>query len=508
MRRKIKMKLANETGKLALKRKAILTATLILLFTLLAPHGAFSQQISDLTRVSRQGLNFSARALGMGNTYSTIGYDFSALRFNPATMALNQKFSYTMTLNANAFRSASNYHGNTINFTTTSSTAGQVGLIIPFHLDSTRNLVVGLGYTQAKDFNLGYKYEGFNGGSISFIQGLAMNDDLVARALGLSYPTYDESGNFLGDNTILRTGLYEKGYLLDEGGLIHFSFGASVETAPNVFFGVSGSYNTGPFTSDLELSAVDSNDVYPTGVQTIPDNPQTDGFVGANYRIVRQKQYTGWDVRFGILYRLENFIGLSAAFKTPAPHKVDEDVFITGRSQFAGNHSIAIPETTSTSSYSFSPPTEITLGAMMNLWILTGTLEASYVDYSDVKITSGLGDVPDRTKVNKQIKDQLKAVVNLNAGVEFRLPFTGLSARAGAIYQPSPYGNDPARFSQKFLTAGFGINSGDLMQFDLAYAYGWRGENTRLKAIIDDSIEPEEETISYQTALFTMKFNF
>ena len=465
---------------------------------------SFSQQISDALRVARQGLLYNARALSLGNAYSPIGADFSALRFNPATMALSDKTSYTASWNTNVFKSNSNYYGTHTDFTVTSTPAGQLGLTLPFRLKGTHNLVLGLGYTQPKDFDLGYQYEGLNGGSPSFIEVMAERADPTARALGLSYPTYDSSGSYLGDETILGANMHEQGYLLDEGGLTNFSFGASVEAAHNIFFGISGSYNTGHYTSDLELAASDINDFYPAGVQTVPGNPQTDGFISTDYRIVRNKQYHGWDVRFGILYKLANFIGISASFKVPSSYRVDEDVFIKGNSKFAANRSVVYPETQTTSSYHFTPPSEMVIGAMVNLWILTGTAEASYVDYSAMKVSSGVGDLPDRTEINKRIKDGLGAALNLNAGVEFRLPLTGLIARAGGIYQPSPYAADPSRYSQKFVTTGVGINSNNTMYFDLAYAYGWRGEH---KDELTGSDSVAERTIAYHSVLFTMRFS-
>ncbi len=121
-----------------------------------------------------------------------------------------------------------------------------------------------------------------------------------------------------------------------------------------------------------------------------------------------------------------------------------------------------------------------------------------------MKLTSGAGDLPDRTAINKQIKDELGAVVNLNMGAEFRLPFTGLSARAGFMYQPSQYKDDPARFARKFLTAGIGINSSDVMQFDFGYAYGWRGEHKSQKTVDESGAD---QTIEYHAVLITMRFS-
>src|SRR4030095_14607461 len=100
--------------------------------------------------------------------------------------------------------------------------------------------------------------------------------------------------------------------------------------------------------------------------------------------------------------------------------------------------------------------------------------------YSATQITSG-GELSDRTQLNKRIKEELSDVVNWNAGAEVRLPFTGLFGRAGLIYQPPPFTSDPARFAQKALTCGAGYDSKGMVQVDLAYAYGWRGENESLQ---------------------------
>jgi len=478
-----------------------------MLLAVLATRAVLGQEVTDALRLSQPASQFNAHALGMGNTYSTIGYDISALSFNPATMALSRTFSWTVTTNVESFQSTTNYYGNRTHFGTNNTYCGQVGLTFPLRLDSTRNLIVGCAYTRSSDFGSGFKYAGLNDGSRfpSFSQVLANQADPTARALGLSYPTYDASGNFLGDNTILGDGLYETGNLLAGGGPTHYSLGAAIEATHNFFVGASGSYNTGNYSSDLELAALDVNDAYPTGVLTAPDDPRTDGFESAHYHVARDKQYRGWDARFGMMYKLADFIGLSASFHLPGPEKVSEDLFRGGTSRFAGSKSIVLPETRSTSTFYFSPPAELTVGAMVNMWIVTGTAEATYVDYTTVRITSGAGALPDRTLINKRINDELAAVLNLNLGAEVRLPFTGLSGRAGGIYQPSPYGSDPARNSRKVVTVGCGYNANDVAQVDLGYAYAWRGEN-RERQVGDDS--SANRTVGFNTLLFTIRVAF
>ena len=197
----------------ALHAAAILAVALI-------PHPTSAQQITDVLRVSQEGSQFNARALGMGNAYAAVGYDCSALLFNPATMAVNKKFTWSVTANSDAFQSHSDYYGNRVDFTTTDMNGGQTGITFPVRLDSTRSIIVGMSYTQSKDFNVGYKFGGLNDGSQvpSFIRILTDQDDAVARALGVSYPTYDETDNYLGDETLLGAGMHETGFMLGQGG--------------------------------------------------------------------------------------------------------------------------------------------------------------------------------------------------------------------------------------------------------------------------------------------------
>jgi hypothetical protein len=479
-------------------------AGLFLMMSILIQGSLLAQSgVDDAIRISRQGLNFNARALGMGNAYSTIGYDFAALRMNPATLGLSEGTSYSMSINTDGFVYQSKFYGTTTDFATTNTSLSQAGLTFPFKLDSTRQAVIGLGYIQDKDFNTGGKYDGYNAGSQSFVGLLTENPNSTARSLGLIYPTYDNAGRYLGDQTILTGKFQENGYVLDAGSMVHMSAGVSLQAAPGVFFGLSGSYNLGTYDSDREYSATDTKNAYGDTLRTVPTDPRTAGFLDASYRDIRSTQYKGWDLRFGLVYRFENFIGISAAFKVPFAHTVEETRYMSGTSNFSSGSLLQVDQDISSKSYQITPPYEATVGAMVNLWILTGTAEVTYVDYSQMKVTGGF-DVPEESDINKRIKDEFTRVMNLNAGAEFRLPWTGLIARAGAMYRPSPYKGDPGRYDQKFLTAGFGINSADRFFFDIGYLYGWRDQR---KDEVQTAADPTvEQTVQYHNLLMSMKF--
>jgi len=476
----------------------------ILLVLLLSwPVSGFAQSIDDAIRISRQGINFNGRALGMGDAYSTIGYDFSALRMNPATMGLSERATYTMSVNSNSFHNSMSFFGSTTEFTSSNTTLNQAGFTFPVRLDSTRKAVFGFGYTQSKDFNAGGKYNAYNAGGASFTQLLAANPNDVAHTLGLTYPTYDAAGRYIGDATVLNGKFQERGYVLDGGNLVHLSGGVALQAAPGVFFGVSGSYNIGTFDTDREYTAEDIAGVYPDSLRTQPNDPRTAGFIDVTYRDIRASEYRGGDVRFGVIYRFENFIGISASFKIPIVHSVTGTKYLSGTSRFATGTVIEVNPVATPLSYKITPPYETTVGAMVNLWFLTGTAEATYVDYTQMKYSGG-DDFTAQSDINKRIKDEFTRVLNLNIGAEFRLPFTGLSARAGAMYRPSPYKGDATRYDQKFLTIGLGINSSEILQFDLGYMYGWRGQ--RPDEIQTPSNSSVAQTIIYQNAIISMKF--
>ncbi|MDH4069960.1 MAG: hypothetical protein OEV30_06010, partial [Ignavibacteria bacterium] len=103
----------------------------------------------------------------------------------------------------------------------------------------------------------------------------------------------------------------------------------------------------------------------------------------------------------------------------------------------------------------------------------------------------------------KEIKERLTPVVNLNGGAEFRLPFTGLVARAGFMYRPSPLKDDPMEFDTKIITAGVGINSADRLQFDLGYAVGFWTQRG-----VQYSIDGVTQDVVTHDLLISMKFKF
>ncbi|MCK5571367.1 MAG: hypothetical protein KAJ12_01340, partial [Bacteroidetes bacterium] len=302
--------------------------------------------------------------------------------------------------------------------------------------------------------------------------------------------------------TIINGNLEESGFILDQGGLVHFSVGASYELVSGVFFGMSGNYTIGTYLSDREYYETDAQDNYDASTQTNPSDPRTTDFQELYIHDVRDVEYSGWDFKFGVLYKFYNFVAISAAFKVPTPHTVSEIQNVSGYAQYEVGRLASTAGIETETLYKVTPPYEATVGAMINLWILTGTLEATYVDYTQIDFSGGL-ELPQRTLAIKEVKEKLTQVVNINGGAEFRLPFTGVSARAGFMYRPSPIKDDPMEFDTKVLTAGVGINSSERLAFDVGYAIGFwtqRGNQYGLEDLT-------QEVVTHNV-LISVKFSF
>ncbi|MBP1654298.1 MAG: rane protein involved in aromatic hydrocarbon degradation [Bacteroidetes bacterium] len=431
-----------------------------------------------MLRLSEPGNIFSARALGMGNAYSTIGYDYSATRFNPATLAVLDSTTFSMSVNFIASPNDAAYRDAITPYTTTSTSLGQFGMTFPLNIGQSRS-VIGLGFSQSKDFNRNTKFDSYTASSpSSLIQDLTAAGNPIIGSLGLNYQVIDPvTGQVTGTETVINGNVQQGGFVLESGNFVQISGAASFEMMPNVFVGVTATYNSGAYLADREFTETDADNAYDETVRTVPDDPTTADFQSMYLHDVRDIAVTGWDFKFGALYKFYNFISIGASFLIPTNHTVSEIAVLSGSSEFASGGRV-VRGTNREAIYSVTPAYAATVGAAVNLWFLTATAEATFIDYTTMKFVRGfpLDEVGVR---NKEVTEAYRRVLNLNGGAELRLPFTGLIARAGFQYRPSPYAGDESVNDRKGITLGFGINSGGRLAFDIAYGYSWWDEPYR-----------------------------
>jgi len=459
------------------KNIVVLLALILLIFftSLLNAQSYFKPSIGDALRISVGGQILDARSLGMGNSNSVINDTYSATLLNPAALGLARKFTINTSVGLNLYNNEAAFLQDTILGQRTETILSEAGMIIPLSNDtSDHNFVISLGYDRTKDFNSTLQFGGFNSNNTSLIEDLTSVNSYLTRDLLLSYPYYDpQTGDYLSDQTVIDIGnLYQSGDILENGSVNFWSFGIAYEFAHNIFFGASFNYNVGSYQRDGEFTESNTQGIYPDTLRTIADDPLTAGFQSFYINDIKDWVFNGYDLRFGVLYRFFNFIGIGVSVKTPTITSISEDHYFSGRSEFLTGNTVTV-DTVISNKFTIQSPYEFSVGADVNIWFITATAEATYIDYTQMQYSGGL-DVPQMSGLNKDIIETYTQTINLKAGAELRLPFTGLSFRAGAMFIPYPVKDTPFEQDRKYLTAGAGITSGDgAIEFHLAGILGF-----------------------------------
>lgn len=431
-----------------------------------------AQNFNDALRLSDPDILTNARSLGMGNAYISISNDFTASLFNPAGLALIRKMEFSGVLNYNSFKNDAQLFTRNTLYSSSKTNFSQFGFAFPLPT-SRGSMVLAFGYNKYKDFNRAMKFSGFNSGPNSMIQNLAYDNDDIAYELGLSYPVYDNNNKYLYDDTFINGNLQQSGTIIQEGGLDSWLFAGAVEIQKNIFFGATINIINGDFKRNREYLEEDLNNNYPAQILLDPNDPQTADFRSFYFNDIIRWDISGWNTTLGLLAKMDNNINIGATIKLPKSLTVKEIYFVDAEARFGtGQMYILDPPIENRLEYTIQTPWEFGLGASYSVQGMTVSFDANFIDYSRMKFSEGF-DFRDREEKNSEIIDLMKSVLNLNAGFEYLLPFTGITLRGGFIYMPSPFKDDSSEFDKKFFTVGIGFSSSSQFYFDLGYAHGW-----------------------------------
>jgi hypothetical protein len=429
----------------------------------------YAQTIGDGLRLGYSGIGSSARALGMGNSYIGLSDDGSAGYFNPAGFGLLKRIEFTGGLgyynfsNDATLNSEGTLLGQSSNNTSSSTNLDRVSLAFPF--PTVRgSLVFGLAYQKTKDFNEALSFNGFNTNS-SYIQYLAAGHSDLAYQLGLSYPVTSTR-----DTTILTKNLNQSGSKLNSGGINNWTLSGAIEVDKNLFVGLNLNIISGTFESNNDYYEDDIKNLY-QGIADPIDSSTLD-FKTFYLNRVTHWDLSGVDAKFGVLYQINRHSRIGVTIQFPKTYTIKESFSYNAYGQFL--NTIYRSDYNDNVQYDIVTPFEIGAGFSFNIKGLVVSAQGTLIDYSQLKFENPDGIGQDVIAgLNKDIQQNLTAVVNYNVGAEYTIPTVGLRVRAGYFVQPSAYKNDPVSFDKKYITAGLGLLTEGTVGIDLAYAHGW-----------------------------------
>ena len=424
-----------------------------------------SQTINDALVLSFPGIGSSAKALGMGNAYNALSYDYSGSLFNPAGLGTASRFEFSGSLLYNSFENSTDFFGNTSDYSNSNTDLSQVGFVFPMPT-SRGSLVFSLGFNQSKNFNSALKFDGFNNGSTSMIQSLLGKGDI-------SYQLY--LTDTTGTQTPIKGKLNQSGDVLEEGKINKWVLAGAVEVSRGVFFGASLNIISGSYKSDRRYYEDDTRNIYDESVLTDPSESFTADFQTLYLNDILDWDISGWDFKVGVLYKMPQFLKLGATIKFPTQYTIKEKYTVNGTSEFgtgSTGSTVEMDPIYDEYEYDITTPFEFSGAIAYELADLTLSADATFIDYTQMEFGDGL-PTSFVSENNRAITEVFREVINYNIGFEYRLPYPYIAIRGGFIMQPSAYKDDPSEFNRKYITAGIGFMADKTISLDFAYAHGW-----------------------------------
>ncbi len=436
----------------------------LLCFAVAAP--LLAQFPEDALRLATPGFGVGGRALSMGNAYTAVASDYSAIYWNPAGLAQMQFSEFSAGLSYLNNKDQSRFFGNTENYTNNATSLNSLGLV---HKIPTRrgNLAIGFGYSRQANFASGLSYTGFNPNS-SIIQTYARNGASYPNDISdnIAYQLYladidTLSGTFISP---IANRLTQTAKVLESGGLNNWSIAGAFDVAKDLSIGATLTYLSGTYRYDRNYEEQDRQGLYNTYPYDF-DRLTIDEYI--------ESDISGVNAKFGLLYRVPDRFRFGMTIKTPTAFTLKETFGTAARSYFDNGDirpSDAPLATTSSGQYDVHTPWVFSAGASVIFGNLVLAGDVEYTDWTQMEFVDAN---PDVMAQNRDFKTLFRPTANLRGGLEYDVQQIGVRLRGGFIYNPSPYEGDPTAFDQKYVTGGLGILIGGSSMLDFTYARGW-----------------------------------
>ncbi len=423
--------------------KRILHITLLLLLTAAAAH---AQYTIDALRISQPGSVVSARSAAMGNAFTGLADDFSALYWNPAGLGQlrSPEFSLGMTyLKAN---NDATFLGATTSYNNSSTGLNSIGFALPFPV-ARGSFVLAAGYNRITDFTGALMFEGYNQHS-SILNSLWDSDEYydLAWQVGL-----EDTSQW---SPITRNVL-QSGDVLESGSLNQWSFGGAMEVAPNLNVGLGLNIQTGEYKWIRTFVETD-----PQGMNQGPivgvGNATRSGFKRFTMDETVSQDLSGWNLKLGVLYSIPERASFGLTIQTPTTMTIKEDFTRSGHSSFVNGGNLSYSYKTY-NDYEVTTPWVFTFGVSGRpVDFITVSGDVDLADYTQMEFSNSSASDFNLSEKNKNLKKLLQATTNYRLGMELRIPRTELAVRGGYGMQFTPFKDSPSDFDRKIISFGLG----------------------------------------------------
>jgi len=442
----------------------------------------------------------------MGNASVGLADDFSALYTNPAGLALLRSFEFSAGFSNAGYSNDATFFGTMMNTNNRVTNLNNLGLVYP--VPTTRGaLSFAFGFARVANYSTAASFKGFNPGS-SIVESLTPDGNLNSMTaadrkslLDYNIPFQiflaDTVGGRLYPN--VTDSVQQEGNVVEGGGLNSWSFGGAIEIARGLTLGVGVNILSGSYSYDRLYTETDSRNIYHYG-------PPFD-FSQFTYESSVKSEISGYNLLIGLMYRKQGVYKAGFTVRTPTFYDISEDFTDIGKSRFDNGDRFSLENPGSTK-YSVRSPFVFSGGLSLQAtdWLLLAG-DAEFTDWTQMEFTNPNSDLASENRV---IRDLFRATTNVRGGAEVLLINYGIRLRAGMVYNPSPYKDDPSSRDQKYYTAGIGAAIDENVVVNASLVFGsWNSlrDNYYLSGL-DTPPSRTAEAVNTNTFNITLSYHF
>ncbi len=429
-----------------------------------------AQTASDVLRFSRYNYNLgTARSIGMGGAFSSLGADASSIGINPAGLGMyrSNEITYTPALsfiNNNSVYEGLNYSDEFQSVSTSANKTkylnGNFGLVVHESDYANRGWAVGFSYNRLADFNGTVRVQGFNGKN-------SIADKFMTQ---LNHGAYDPTKIGPGDyrifdginvadwGAVLAYQTFLVNYNPAYGGYTLYEdaefpeagpvFGANAQIIPQYDVYTSGGVDEYSLALGSQVSdalylgvAVGIQDLRYKEHKTYTEVPfdNTGGYLQrAIYDTYLEMEGTGFNVKLGAVVTPIPNLRIGLAVHTPSFIDVS-DIYQERMTVNETNSVDAQVEYTPEpiQEYTMQTPTRL-IGGLSYVIARSVILSADYeLTWFNGMRADGL-DLTFRDDIKREVKAAYRATSNVKAGIEANLGY-GIFLRGGYGFYSSVY---------------------------------------------------------------------
>ena len=448
------------------------------------PYSLLAQNDADLLRYSTLNFGTTARSLSMGGALGAVGADFSSFSNNPAGIAIYRKSEFSISPMVTNRVTDSEFLGNSNHYSKAPFGIGNIGIVYAYPNQRNRNwkaVNFGFGYNRLNTLKQEFGGTGANTGS-SFLDGFVANansgsgthpNDLTNYPDGayLAYNTFlidpipPDSLNYF--SAIPNGGIQQDFKITSKGSFGEIVFGIGANYQNKLQLGLTIALPTFNYTRDLSWSETDVAD-------TVNGPLSVYNFKSFNYNQVLESSGSGFNTKFGLIYKISDNVRLGAYIHTPTWYEVSDEAFNTLIATFDSSVSFA-DESQRLFDYTMRTPYKAG-GSAAYLFNKKGliSIDYEYVDYASMKLNA---DFYSFSAENDLVAEKYQGASNIRIGAEYR--YDMFSFRGGYALYGSPFQSDITSdeydFEKTSYTAGVGFRNNNFF-LDFGYSFSEWGE--------------------------------